>query len=45
MGCSKKSSNREFYSNTGLSQKQVKSQLNNLTYYLKELEKNKQAQS
>ena len=42
MGCSKSSSKREVYSNTILPQKQEKSQINNLTLHLKELEKEEQ---
>ena len=40
MGCSKSSSKREVYSNTILLQE--KSQINNLTLHLKELEKEEQ---
>ena len=39
MGCSKSSPKKEVYSITGLPQKQEKSQINNLTHHLKELEK------
>ena len=39
MGWSKSSSKKEVYSNTGLPQENEKSQINNLTYNLKELEK------
>ena len=39
MRCSKSSSNREVYSNTILPQETKKSQINNLTLHLKELEK------
>ena len=39
MGCSKRCSKREVTSNTSLPQKQEKSQINNLTLHLKELEK------
>ena len=39
MGHSKSILKREIYSNTGLSQKQEKSQINILTFHLKELEK------
>ena len=39
MGCSKSSSCREVHSDTGLPQKQEKSQINNLTYHIKQLEK------
>jgi len=35
----KNGSKREVYSNTGLCQEQEKSEINNLTLYLKELEK------
>ena len=42
MGCSKSSSHREVNSDTGLPQKEEKSQINNLTYHLKELEKEEQ---
>ena len=42
MGCSKSSSKREVYSYTSLPQKQEKSQINNLTFHLKELEKEEQ---
>ena len=42
MGCSKNSSNREVYSNTSLPQETRKSQINNLTLHLKELEKEEQ---
>ena len=42
MGCSKSSSKREVYSNTSLPQKQQKSPINNLTLYLKQLEKEEQ---
>ena len=35
IGCSKISSQREVYSNTGLPQETRKSQINNLTYHLK----------
>ena len=45
MGCSKSSSKREVYRNTTLSQKQEKSQINNLTLHLKGLEKVKQKKS
>ena len=40
MGCNKSSSKREIYSNT--IKKQEKSQINNLTLHLKELEKEEQ---
>ena len=39
MRCSKSSSKREVYSDTGLPQERKKTQMNNLTYHLKELEK------
>ena len=39
MGQSNTSPKREVQSNTGLLQKQEKSQISNLSYYLKELEK------
>ena len=42
MGCSKHSSKREVYSNKAYLKKQEKSQINNLTLYLKELEKQEQ---
>ena len=45
MGCSKSSSKREVYNNTSLLyflKKQEKSQINNLTLHLKELEKEEQ---
>ena len=42
MGCSKSSSKREVYSYTSLPQDQEKSQINNLTLHLKELEKEEQ---
>ena len=47
MGCSKSSSKREDYSTTSLPQKtnQKKSQINNQTIHLKELEKEKQTKS
>ena len=43
MGHIKSSSNREVYSNTGFLKKQEKSQMNNLTYHLKELGKEEQS--
>ena len=44
MGRSKSSSKREVYSKEAYLKKQEKSQINNLTYHLKELEKkNKQS--
>ena len=45
MGCSKSSSKREVYSYTSLPKKQEKSQINNLTLHLKELEKEEQTKS
>ena len=42
MGCTKSSSKREVYSNTSLPQETRKSQINNLTLHLKELEKEEQ---
>ena len=42
MVCSKSSSKREVYSNTSLSQETRKSQVNNLTLHLNELEKEEQ---
>ena len=39
MGCNKSSSKREVYSNTILPQETRKSQVNNLTLHVKELEK------
>ena len=42
MGCSKSSSKKEVYSHTILPQKQEKSQINNLTLHLKQLEKEEQ---
>ena len=42
MGCSKSSSKREVYGNTILPQETRKSQINNLTLHLKELEKEEQ---
>ena len=42
MGCSKSSSKREVYSYTAYIKKQEKSQINNLTLHLKELEKEEQ---
>ena len=42
MGCSKSSSKTQVYSNTSLLKKQEKSQINNLTLHLKELEKEEQ---
>ena len=40
MGCSKSNSKREVYSSTGLLHETRKSQINNLTYHLKEFLKN-----
>ena len=45
MGCSKSSSKREVYSNTILPQETRKSQINNLTLHLKQLEKEEQKDS
>ena len=42
MGSRKSNSQREVYSHTGLHQQIEKSQVNNLTYHLKELEKEEQ---
>ena len=42
MGCSKSISKWELYSNTILPKKQEKSQINNLTLHLKQLEKEEQ---
>ena len=42
MGCSKSSSKREVYRNIGFLKKQEKSQMNNVIYHLKVLEKEKQ---
>ena len=42
MGCSKSSSKREVYSNTSLPQETRKSQINNLTLHLKQLQKEEQ---
>ena len=42
MGCCKGSAQREVHNNTGLPQKEEKSQINNLTHHLKELEKDEQ---
>ena len=42
MGCSKSSSKRGVYSNTNLPQEKRKSQVNNLTLHLKQLEKEEQ---
>ena len=42
MGCCKSSSKREHYSNKAYLKKQEKSQINNLTLHLKELEKEEQ---
>ena len=42
MGHNKSSSEREVYSNTILSQKEEKLQINNLTLHLKQLEKKEQ---
>ena len=45
MGCSKSSSKREVYSNTILPQETKKHQIDNLTLYLKQLEKGEQKNS
>ena len=42
MGCSKSSFKREVYSNTVLAQETRKSQINNITLHLKQLEKEEQ---
>ena len=42
MGCSKSSSKREVYSNKSYLRKQGKSQINNITLHLKQLEKEEQ---
>ena len=42
MGCCESSAQREIYSNTGLSQKEERSQMDNLTLHLNELEKEEQ---
>ncbi|WP_238405907.1 hypothetical protein, partial [Segatella copri] len=42
MGCCKSSAQREVHSNAGLSQKRRKSQIDNLTHHLNELEKEEQ---
>ena len=42
MGCSKSSSKREVYSSTILPQETKKSQINNLTLHVKQLEKEEQ---
>ena len=42
VGCSKSNSKREVHSNTGLPRETRKIQINNLTYHLKELEKEEQ---
>ena len=42
MGCDKSSSKRKVHSDTSLPQKQEKSQINNLTLHLKQLEKEEQ---
>ena len=41
MGCHKSSAQREIHSNTALLKKEVKSQIDNLTHHLNELEKEK----
>ena len=46
IGCNRNSSKREIYSDTGLPQQtRKKSQVNNLTFHLEELEKKNKAQS
>jgi len=45
LGCSKSSSKKEVDSTTGLPQVQGKSQINNLTFHLKELEKKNKTQN
>ena len=42
MGCHTSSAQREVHSNTGLLKKEEKSQINNLTHHLNELEKEEQ---
>ena len=42
MGCHKSSAQRDIHSNTGLPQKEEKSQIDNLTHHLNELEKEEQ---
>ena len=42
MGCRKSSAQREIYSNPGLSQNEERSQIDNLTLHLYELEKEEQ---
>ena len=42
MGCCESSAQREIYSNACLSQKEEKSQIDNLTLHLNELEKEEQ---
>ena len=42
MGCCKISAQREVHSNTGLPQKEKKSQIDNLTHHLNELQKEEQ---
>ena len=42
MGCSKSTPNREVHRDTGLPKKTEKYKINNLTYYLKEVEKEEQ---
>ena len=44
MGCSKSSSKREVYRKKAYLKKQEKSQINNLTLHLKQLEKEQQQQ-
>ena len=45
MECSKSNTKREIYSNTNLSQKKKKLQMNNLTLHINELEKTNQTKS
>ena len=45
MKCCKSSSKREVYSNKNLPQETRKSHINNLTFHLKELEKEEQTKS
>ena len=45
IGCYKSSSKREVYSYKGYLKKEEKSQINNLTLHLKELEKEEQTKS
>jgi len=43
MGCCKSSAQREVHSNTAFLKKEEKSQIDNLTHYVNELEKEEQA--